>query len=168
MRKFFLIFLFTGLFCFTSVSQGGLGSLFQKILRPVFELLKTSRSSDCSFCEITIGSGKVILKLKLMYKVFSKVHVAERKDIKWSLTLLKPSLSAFAVPGRYIYITRGLLQKIKTDDELAAVLGHEVGHVVAKAFDEKYQASATYQFILNKLNKRSDKLRSLGQIYSVL
>jgi predicted Zn-dependent protease len=40
-------------------------------------------------------------------------------------------VNAFAVPGCYIYITRGLLAIMNTEDELASVLGHEVGHVAA-------------------------------------
>ncbi len=40
-------------------------------------------------------------------------------------------VNAFAVPGCYIYITRGLLAIMNSEDELASVLGHEVGHVVA-------------------------------------
>ena len=171
MRKFFLIFLFTGLFCFTSVSQGGLGSLFQKILRPVFELSeKLLGQAIAASVKLQYGEWKSDPETEAYVQgVFQRiVHVAERKDIKWSLTILKPSfVNAFAVPGGHIYITRGLLQKIKTDDELAAVLGHEVGHVVAKHSMKSIKHQLAYQFILNKLNKRSDKLRSLGQIYSV-
>lgn len=40
-------------------------------------------------------------------------------------------VNAFAVPGCYIYITRGLLAIMNSEDELASVLGHEIGHVVA-------------------------------------
>jgi predicted Zn-dependent protease len=40
-------------------------------------------------------------------------------------------VNAFAVPGCYIYITRGLLAIMNSEDELASVLGHEVGHLVA-------------------------------------
>lgn len=39
--------------------------------------------------------------------------------------------NAFAIPGCYIYVTRGLLALMNSEDELASVLGHEVGHVVA-------------------------------------
>ena len=38
-------------------------------------------------------------------------------------------MNAFAVPGCYIYVTRGLLTIMNSEDELAAVLGHEVGHI---------------------------------------
>lgn len=40
-------------------------------------------------------------------------------------------VNAFAVPGCYIYITRGLLAVMNSEDELASVLGHEVGHITA-------------------------------------
>lgn len=39
--------------------------------------------------------------------------------------------NAFAIPGCYIYVTRGILALMNSEDELASVLGHEVGHVVA-------------------------------------
>lgn len=39
--------------------------------------------------------------------------------------------NAFAIPGCYIYVTRGLMALMNSEDELASVLGHEVGHVVA-------------------------------------
>jgi predicted Zn-dependent protease len=41
-------------------------------------------------------------------------------------------VNAFAVPGCYIYVTRGILSMMNSEDELAAVLGHEVGHVTAR------------------------------------
>lgn len=41
-----------------------------------------------------------------------------------------PELNAFAAPGGMIFVTRGMLATIKSEDELAAVLAHEVGHVV--------------------------------------
>jgi predicted Zn-dependent protease len=50
-------------------------------------------------------------------------------------------VNAFAVPGCYIYITRGLLAIMNSEDELASVLGHEVGHVVADHSDRRQNAS---------------------------
>ena len=40
------------------------------------------------------------------------------------------TINAFALPGGQIFITKGLLDKLKTEDEVAGVLGHEVGHVI--------------------------------------
>lgn len=49
--------------------------------------------------------------------------------------------NAFAVPGCYIYITRGLLAIMNSEDELASVLGHEVGHVVADHSAQRQQTA---------------------------
>ena len=48
------------------------------------------------------------------------------------LVVDSPQVNAFALPGGYIYITRGLLAYLNSEAELAAVLGHEIGHVTAR------------------------------------
>ena len=59
------------------------------------------------------------------------VAVCKRKDVTYHFTVLDtPMENAFAVPGGYIYITRGLLAYLNSEAELAGVLGHEIGHVV--------------------------------------
>ena len=61
-----------------------------------------------------------------------------RKDLPWEFhTLNSNSLNAFALPGGKVFITRGLLSKLKSRAELAGVLGHEVGHITAKHFNDK-------------------------------
>jgi predicted Zn-dependent protease len=58
-------------------------------------------------------------------------RVCRRNDIAYHFTVLDTDMeNAFAVPGGYIYITRGLLAMMNNEAELAGVLGHEVGHVV--------------------------------------
>jgi predicted Zn-dependent protease len=42
------------------------------------------------------------------------------------------TINAFALPGGQVFITEGLLRRLKTDGQLAGVLGHEIGHVVAR------------------------------------
>lgn len=51
-------------------------------------------------------------------------------------------VNAFAVPGCYIYVTRGLLAIMNSEDELASVLGHEVGHVVADHSAQRQNTAA--------------------------
>jgi predicted Zn-dependent protease len=51
-------------------------------------------------------------------------------------------VNAFAVPGCYIYMTRGLLAIMNSEDELASVLGHEVGHVVADHSAQRQNTAA--------------------------
>ncbi|CAG5003819.1 Beta-barrel assembly-enhancing protease [Dyadobacter sp. CECT 9275] len=47
------------------------------------------------------------------------------------------TINAFALPGGQIFITAGLLGKLKTDDQLAVVLGHEIGHVIGRHAGER-------------------------------
>ncbi|MGO9603158.1 MAG: M48 family metalloprotease [Candidatus Binataceae bacterium] len=57
---------------------------------------------------------------------------SERRGIRYTFTILDtPVVNALAIPGGYIYITRGLLAIVNDESELAGVLGHEVGHVAA-------------------------------------
>src|SRR5690242_7227873 len=58
---------------------------------------------------------------------------SERPDLPWKFGVLDaPQLNAFAVPGGTIFITRGLLEKMANEAELAGVLSHEIVHVVKK------------------------------------
>ncbi len=52
-----------------------------------------------------------------------------------------PQINAFALPGGYVYITRGLLAYLNSEAELAAVLGHEIGHVTARHGVQQYSAA---------------------------
>jgi len=59
--------------------------------------------------------------------------VSERPDLDWHFRLLdSPVVNAFALPGGYIYITRGILAAMNSEAQLAGVIGHEIGHVTAR------------------------------------
>jgi predicted Zn-dependent protease len=58
---------------------------------------------------------------------------SERPDLPWTFRVLDdPLVNAFALPGGYIYVTRGILAHFASEAELAGVLGHEIGHVTAR------------------------------------
>jgi predicted Zn-dependent protease len=58
---------------------------------------------------------------------------SHRSQLNYTFTVVdSPDINAFALPGGYIYIHRGLLAYLSSEAELAAVLGHEVGHVTAR------------------------------------
>jgi predicted Zn-dependent protease len=60
-------------------------------------------------------------------------RVCHRPDLAYHFTAVEEEMeNAFAVPGGYIYITKGLLRALKSEAQLAAILAHEVGHVVAR------------------------------------
>lgn len=58
---------------------------------------------------------------------------SERPNLPWSFRVVDdPTPNAFALPGGYIFVTRGLLGLVNSEAELASVLGHEIGHVTAR------------------------------------
>jgi len=68
--------------------------------------------------------------------------VSDRKELTYHVTLLEwDEVNAFAVPGGYIYVSNTLVELAQSDDELASVLGHEIGHIVAKHSIKRLQAS---------------------------
>lgn len=76
------------------------------------------------------------------------VAVCERKDISYSFIVLESErANAFALPGGYVYLNTGLIEKVDSDDEIAAVLAHEIGHIVARHSVKRLQASLGYSLI---------------------
>lgn len=68
---------------------------------------------------------------------------SRRPDLKWSFAVLDtPTINAFAVPGGTIFISAGLLKRLKSESELAGVLGHEVAHVMQRHHVKAIQAAA--------------------------
>lgn len=59
--------------------------------------------------------------------------VSHRSNLDYTVRIVdSPIVNAFALPGGYVYITRGILAHFNSEDELAGVMGHEIGHVVAR------------------------------------
>ncbi len=59
--------------------------------------------------------------------------VSERPDLPWSFRIVDdPVVNAFALPGGPVYVTRGILAYFSSEAEMAAVLGHEIGHITAR------------------------------------
>jgi predicted Zn-dependent protease len=65
--------------------------------------------------------------------------LSHRPNLPWTFTVVDhPAVNAFALPGGYIYITRGILPYLDNEAELAGVLGHEIGHVTARHAAQQY------------------------------
>ena len=70
-------------------------------------------------------------------------RASHRPNLPWSFTIVdSPAINAFALPGGYIYITRGILAYLDDESELAGVLGHEIGHVTARHAAQAYTRQA--------------------------
>lgn len=60
-------------------------------------------------------------------------HHSERPNLPWTFRVLDdPVVNAFALPGGFVYVTRGILAHMSSEAELVGVLGHEIGHVTAR------------------------------------
>ncbi|MDI6606649.1 MAG: Maf and M48 domain-containing protein [Candidatus Omnitrophota bacterium] len=71
--------------------------------------------------------------------------VCDRKEIDYHFQVIEDKeVNAFSLPGGYVYLNSGLVEKVKNDDELAGVLAHEVAHIVARHAIKKLQASQLY------------------------
>ncbi len=71
-------------------------------------------------------------------------RVSEQPNARWTFTVLDtPTVNAFATPGGYIYLTRGLVALAGDEAQLAGVIGHEIGHVTAGHSSLRRQRSTT-------------------------
>ncbi|MEO1888913.1 MAG: M48 family metalloprotease [Cycloclasticus sp.] len=94
--------------------------------------------------------------------------VSHRKNLIYRFTLLdSDQVNAFALPGGYIYITRGLLVYLNSEAELAAVLGHELGHVTARHSVRQHGLSTTTN-LLGGLIAAASGVRGVGQLTNLL
>lgn len=72
---------------------------------------------------------------------------SQRPNLPWHFTVLDtPMVNAMALPGGYVYVTRGMLERINSDDELAGVLGHEIAHVTARHAAQQISRQQLAQF----------------------
>lgn len=70
--------------------------------------------------------------------------LSHRPSLPWSFTVVDhPAVNAFALPGGFIYITRGILPYLDDEAELAGVLGHEIAHVTARHSAQQYTRATT-------------------------
>ena len=58
---------------------------------------------------------------------------SERPNLPWTFRVVDdPAVNAFAIPGGFVYVTRGILTHVTNEAQLATVMGHEIGHVTAR------------------------------------
>ena len=80
---------------------------------------------------------------------------SQRPDLPWQFTIVDtPVVNAFALPGGFIYLTRGLMAYLGDESELVGVMGHEIGHVTARHSVQAYSRAIGAQVGL-----------ALGQIF---
>lgn len=77
------------------------------------------------------------------------VEVCDRKELIYHFKVLdEEDVNAFALPGGWVYILKGLIEKVKSDDELAGVIAHEIGHIAARHSVKKLQTGLTSTLLM--------------------
>ncbi len=89
---------------------------------------------------------------------------SHRAHLEFHFTILdSPDINAFALPGGYIYITRGIMAYLDNEAELAGVLGHEIGHVTAR-HSVRQQSGQLAAGLLNILISATTGSRTLEEL----
>jgi predicted Zn-dependent protease len=85
--------------------------------------------------------------VKYVNKVGQRVAaVSDRPNLFYHFNVVdENTINAFSLPGGYVYIYRGLLNHMNSEAELAAVLGHEIGHITARHAVKRYTEAQLYQ-----------------------
>ena len=74
--------------------------------------------------------------------------VCDRKELVYRFTVVKDDdVNAFSLPGGYVFINDGLVKKTANDDELAAVIAHEVGHITARHAVKRFESGVGLQLL---------------------
>jgi predicted Zn-dependent protease len=95
--------------------------------------LEMGRQSDPAVIQEYGLYGDSALAKYVQYVGMRVAKASHLPDLEWHFRLLdSPVVNAFAIPGGYIYITRGILAYMNSEAQLAGVLGHEIGHVTAR------------------------------------
>ncbi len=89
--------------------------------------------------------------------------ISHRPNVNYQVKILdSPVVNAFAVPGGYIYFTRGILAQFNNEAELTGVLGHEMGHIAARHTASQHSKQQLGQLILIGGMLASEKFREFG------
>ncbi|MDP8265748.1 MAG: M48 family metalloprotease [Candidatus Aceula meridiana] len=146
------LFLFLSLLFFTGCAT--LGTYNSATERNEIVFLSTSS-------EVSIGNdlqekisseyplSKDIQKIQRLEGIGRRLAaVSDRQDYEYKFYLVeKDELNAFTIPGGRIYFLTGLFDKLETDDAIAAVVAHEIGHCAARHIAKKFQASLGYSVV---------------------
>ena len=137
-----IIALFSLISYFFSTSENPITGEKQRVaLKPEQEIALGYRSAAQMAAQMggLSRNERAVAVVRRVGEKLARESVAARSPYKFSFNVLADprTVNAFALPGGPIFITEGLLRLLKTEGELAAVLGHEIGHVIARHAAER-------------------------------
>jgi predicted Zn-dependent protease len=123
------------MFFLSSVAEAGVFSSIKRSIdkgRYAFEKELGKRTRDSMIEKNGLVSDPA-MTLRVRHIGRRMARICDRPDVDYEFYVLDTEeVNAFAAPGGFIFVTRGLMKTVADDNELAFVIGHEVGHVVRK------------------------------------
>lgn len=120
----------------------------------------------------TPRSADQALKARLEHVGWRIVEAAGRPDLDWEFVVFeRPEINAFVLPNGKVGVFRGLMAFAADDDELAGVLGHEVGHILARHPAERMSQQLAVELGINVLQAilaNGDYAEHAGEIAGAL
>jgi beta-barrel assembly-enhancing protease len=119
--------------------------------------------------EAAVVSGNELIGNYLGGIVAVLAAKSQRPGLPYSIKLVNSHVpNALSLPGGFLYVNRGLVELITSEDELAAALSHEIGHVVARHVVNQllltFTALSMLKPMLENLNKQNQQNRAIEQI----
>lgn len=135
MRKILLPLMFTAAMltgCGSAVLNPVTGQAERSVMSEQDEVVEGAKAHQQVLQEYgVVKNAKVQAYVNNLGQRLAKL--SHRDQLQWHFTVLdSPEINAFALPGGYVYITRGIMAYLQSEAELAGVMGHEIGHVTAR------------------------------------
>jgi predicted Zn-dependent protease len=151
-----VIALFAIITYFTSTSENPLTGEKQRVaMTPEQEIAIGYKSAPEMAAQMggVSRNAQAVALVQRVGDLLVKQSIAAKSPYKFSFHVLADpkTVNAFALPGGPIFITEGLLRQLKSEAELAGVLGHEIGHVIARHSSERLAKQQLTQGLIGAL-----------------
>ena len=128
-----LLGLFLALFLITGCATNPVTGKKQLVFTSEEKEIEMGKSYDPQIVQEMGQYNNPSLQQFLTQKGNEMAAISERPNLPWKFTLIDSEVvNAFAVPGGFVYFTRGIMAHFNNEAQFAGVLGHEIGHITAR------------------------------------
>ncbi len=141
-----------------------IGRLFQGTRRSIELVLGTVTSASLELSTPVVNDKEMNDRLQ---NIAQALVPYTKRNLRYRFKILDlPYPNAFAVPGGWVYVTRKLME-MTDDDELACVVGHEIGHIESRHSIQAFERSLIAQSILNYYSKKSKTVDKNAELIAI-
>src|SRR5688500_13331271 len=146
MKKYILISCLTSLFLFNSCATNPVSGKRQVVLMSEEQEIAMGKEADPQIvAQFGLYEDKALQDF-ITQKGKQMAAISHRPNLAYEFKIVDSDvLNAFAVPGGYVYFTRGIMAHFNNEAEFAGVLGHEIGHIAARHSAKQYSKAMLAQ-----------------------